>query len=81
MLSACPFFCRPASPQAVPYPFTSREQYERTMKRAMGKEWNTAALTDAATKPQVYTRAGVIITPAVLPKDSRKKHREKRKRL
>ena len=65
----------------VPYPFTSREQYERTMKRAIGQEWNTSALTDAATKPEVYTRAGVIIAPAKLPKDARRKHRQKRRKL
>jgi U3 small nucleolar RNA-associated protein 14 len=37
----------------VPYPFTSREQYERAMRRPVGKEWNTALAVRDQTRPAV----------------------------
>ena len=53
----------------VPYPFTSREQYERAMARPIGREWNTAASVRAATRPEVSVRAGVAIAPITKTKD------------
>ena len=60
--------------RSVPYPFTSREQYERSLKHAIGKEWNTHNSVRALTKPEVMTKPGVIIAPLTAPK--RKKNRE-----
>ena len=50
----------------VPYPYTSREQYEAALRRASGPELNTSKMVDEVTKPEVHTRAGVIIAPARL---------------
>ncbi len=47
----------------VPYPFTSREQYERSMRRPIGPEWNTCQSVRALTKKPELTRAGAIIAP------------------
>jgi U3 small nucleolar RNA-associated protein 14 len=52
----------------VPYPFKSRAQYEASLRRAIGGELNTSLVVDRETRPEVYTRAGVIITPARLPR-------------
>ncbi len=47
----------------VPYPFTSRKQYERSMRRPIGPEWNTCQSVRALTKKPELTRAGAIIAP------------------
>ena len=37
----------------VPYPFTSREQYERSLRTTVGPEWNTLSTFSELTKPDV----------------------------
>ena len=48
---------------AVPYPFTSRSQYERYMARPVGEEWNAGAATRKLTRPKLVVRAGAAIEP------------------
>jgi U3 small nucleolar RNA-associated protein 14 len=55
----------------VPYPFTSREEYERSLKQPLGKEWNTVKQHEKKIMPQVTVQAGTIITPISLPKGVR----------
>ena len=47
----------------VPYPFTSRSQYERYMAKPVGEEWNSGFTTAKLTKPKLAVRAGVVIDP------------------
>lgn len=47
----------------VPFPFNSRETYERTMHQPLGKEYNTDASFRNLTRPAVLKDAGVIIEP------------------
>ena len=47
----------------VPFPFKTREQFERSMRAPLGPEWNPAASHAALTKPKVHTLKGVIIDP------------------
>ena len=47
----------------VPYPFTSREQYERSLKNPIGNDWNTVETFQKNIKPEVLTKAGTIIPP------------------
>lgn len=54
--------------QGVPFPFTSREQYERAMKQPLGREWNSKASFLNLTKPEIKTRRGTIIDPIKMPK-------------
>ena len=49
--------------QGVPYPFTSREQYERAMRQPLGREWNANQSFHNLTRPEVKTRLGTIIDP------------------
>ncbi|KDO19738.1 hypothetical protein SPRG_15068 [Saprolegnia parasitica CBS 223.65] len=51
---------------SVPYPFTSREQYELAMRNPLGADWNTTKSANALTAPEVMLRAGQIIQPLVL---------------
>ena len=52
----------------VPYPFTSREQYERSLRRPVGKEWNTASAVREQTRPAVKVRPGTLVQPIKLRK-------------
>ena len=45
----------------VPYPFTSREQFERSLRAPLGREWNTTASHKALTAPGVVVAKGVAI--------------------
>jgi U3 small nucleolar RNA-associated protein 14 len=51
---------------AVPFPFSSKEQYEASLRHPLGSEWNTLDVTADATKPEWTTRAGLIIEPIKL---------------
>jgi Uncharacterized conserved protein len=47
----------------IPYPYASREQYERAIAGAMGSEWNVSGAVKDMTRPEVITRAGKMIRP------------------
>lgn len=58
--------------QDVPYPFTSREEYEMAMRNPLGSDWNTPSATNTLTAPKVITRAGKSINPLQLTKEEKK---------
>ncbi|KAF9478917.1 Utp14-domain-containing protein [Pholiota conissans] len=47
----------------LPYPYTSKAQFERAMERPLGVEWNTRVVFQRATLPKVVKKPGVIIDP------------------
>ncbi|RDX46820.1 Utp14-domain-containing protein [Lentinus brumalis] len=47
----------------LPYPYTSRAQFERSMEVPVGTEWNTRLGFQRATLPKVVTKMGQLITP------------------
>jgi len=47
----------------VPHPFTSREQYERSIRNPIGKDWNTAQTFQKTVEPQIRVKSGTIIQP------------------
>ena len=47
----------------VPYPFTSRSEYERYMARPVGSDWNAAPAVKKLTRPAVSVRAGAAVEP------------------
>lgn len=53
---------------AVPHPFTSREEYERSLQMPVGGEWNASHIVAQNTKPEVRTRAGRVLEPIKLAK-------------
>ena len=63
--------------EQVPYPFTSREQYERSLRHPLGREWNTVKVTGALNAPEVCTNGG-IIDPARLSKAAKRGKTAKR---
>ena len=47
----------------IPYPFTSREQYEKAMHGGVGYEWNVTGAVKEMTRAEVITRTGKMIQP------------------
>ncbi|KAH9849186.1 Utp14 protein-domain-containing protein [Lenzites betulinus] len=47
----------------LPYPYTSRAQFERSMEVPIGTEWNTRVGFQRATLPKVVTKMGTLIAP------------------
>ncbi|KAK1928665.1 Uncharacterized protein P3T76_015768 [Phytophthora citrophthora] len=47
----------------VPYPFTSREEYEAAMRNPLGSDWNTSQVTNVLTAPKIMKHAGTSIAP------------------
>ena len=50
----------------LPHPFETRQQYERSLRLPVGPEWTTKETFQAATKPKILLKQG-IITPMVKP--------------
>ena len=47
----------------VPFPFKTREQFERSVRTPLGPEWNTVASHGSAIAPRVKVAKGAIIEP------------------
>ena len=45
----------------VPFPFQSREQFERSLRNPIGREWNTAKTVADLTAPSTTVVKGAII--------------------
>ncbi|CAH0473598.1 unnamed protein product [Peronospora belbahrii] len=56
----------------VPYPFTSRAEYEAAMRNPLGSDWNTSQVTNVLTAPKIMKHAGTTIAPLLLTKEDRK---------
>jgi len=52
----------------IPHPFTTREEYERSLQMPIGEEWNATNVVRQNTKPEIMMRAGRLIEPAKLEK-------------
>ncbi|KAL8809982.1 MAG: hypothetical protein Q9200_002942 [Gallowayella weberi] len=50
----------------LPHPFETRQQYERSLRLPIGPEWTTKETFQAATKPRVLMKQG-IISPMAKP--------------
>ncbi|KAL4305256.1 hypothetical protein AHAS_Ahas16G0060100 [Arachis hypogaea] len=49
--------------KALPFPFTSKEAFEQSMRVPIGPEFNPATAIGPLTRPEVVKRPGVIIKP------------------
>jgi len=47
----------------IPRPFKTREEYERSRRNPLGKDWNTNEIHKTLTKPRVSTQIGTVIDP------------------
>jgi U3 small nucleolar RNA-associated protein 14 len=55
----------------IPYPYRSREEYERAISGSIGREWNTILGTKEMSRPAILIRAGKVIQP--IAKKAKKK--------
>ncbi|PRQ26398.1 putative small-subunit processome, Utp14 protein [Rosa chinensis] len=49
--------------QSLPYPFTSKEVFEQSIRMPLGPEFNPASMVGALNRPEVVKKSGVIIKP------------------
>lgn len=72
----------------MPFPFTSRDQWERSVRVPLGKDWNTTSVHQKLVKPRVVSLPGTIIEPikpakgvqqTAVVEDSANRRRGKRK--
>ncbi|CAL1694682.1 unnamed protein product [Somion occarium] len=47
----------------LPYPYTSKAQFERSMDIPIGTEWNTRVGFQRGTLPKIVTKPGTVINP------------------
>ncbi|RKP30027.1 small-subunit processome [Metschnikowia bicuspidata] len=52
---------------SVPYPYESKEQYERALRMPIGEEWTSQATHSRATKPRIVVKQGVVVDPLKAP--------------
>lgn len=52
---------------SVPYPYETREQYERALRMPIGEEWASKATFEKSIKPRVEVKQGVIVDPLNAP--------------
>ena len=54
---------------SLPWPYTSREQFEKTHYTPIGCHWNSELTFHQLVRPKVTTRVGTIIEPIKLTED------------
>ncbi|CDH11223.1 related to U3 small nucleolar RNA-associated protein 14 [Zygosaccharomyces bailii ISA1307] len=52
---------------AVPFPFESKEQYERSLRMPIGQEWTSRSSHQKMIKPRILTRPSEVIDPLKAP--------------
>lgn len=52
---------------SVPFPFETREQYERSLRMPIGQEWSTRDTHQKLIKPRVIVKPGLVIDPIKAP--------------
>lgn len=52
---------------AVPFPYESKEQYERSLRMPIGQEWTSRATHQNMIKPRIMTKPGQVIDPLKAP--------------
>lgn len=51
----------------VPFPYESREQYERALRMPVGQEWTSRETHQKLTMPRIITKQGAVIDPLKAP--------------
>ena len=52
----------------IPHPYTSIEEYERSLQMPLGEEWNSTDVVKNYTQPEIKLRPGRVIEPIKLSK-------------
>jgi len=62
----------------IPYPYKTREEYERSQRHPMGKEWNSHVSHSAIIKPKISIQRGQVIDPIKKTKKMKKEANKRR---
>ncbi|KAL9809766.1 putative small-subunit processome, Utp14 protein [Arabidopsis thaliana] len=69
--------------KSLPYPYTSKEVFEQSMRMPIGPEFNPTTIVGVLNRPEVVKKAGVIIKPVkfeeVNPNDEHPRSHQKQK--
>ena len=57
----------------VPFPFSNKEEFERSIRQPIGDTWNTPSVFNKMIEPRIKTIPGAIIDPLVPTKKMKKK--------
>jgi U3 small nucleolar RNA-associated protein 14 len=52
---------------ALPFPFTSQAEYDRSIRMPIGKEWNVKKTYGENTKPRIIVKPGQVVLPMEKP--------------
>ncbi|KAH3672103.1 hypothetical protein WICPIJ_010147 [Wickerhamomyces pijperi] len=52
---------------SIPFPFESREQYERSLRMPIGQEWTSRETHQRLTMPKLVVKSGVVVNPLKAP--------------
>ena len=52
----------------IPRPYTTVEEYERSLQMPLGDEWNSSDVVKSNTQPEIKLRPGRVIEPLKLSK-------------
>jgi len=55
---------------ALPFPFSSESQFEKSVRQPLGKTWNTPSMTAKLIQPRISTLIGTIIDPMKTGKEA-----------
>jgi U3 small nucleolar RNA-associated protein 14 len=56
----------------IPYPFKTREEYEASLGKPVGKEWNCATNYVKKITPRIQVKVGSIIDPIKFTSNTKK---------
>jgi len=56
----------------VPFPYTSKAEFERSIRQPIGPHWNTPSVVNKLTEPRIKVRAGHVIKPLHATKGQKK---------
>lgn len=52
----------------IPHPYTTIEEYERSLQMPLGDEWNSSDVVKSNTQPEIKLRPGRVIEPIKMSK-------------
>jgi len=59
----------------VPFPYTNRTEFERSIRQPIGEHWNTPSSYEKLIQPRITTNSGTMIDPLKATKKIRKKNK------
>jgi len=62
----------------VPFPYTNRAEFERSIRQPIGEHWNTPSSYEKMIEPRISTASGTMIEPIKASRSMKKKMKKKK---